>query len=45
MKIYKYFFQKNGDTATTLAKKKAVDFYEKLMNIIHQIDNGNIQYR
>ena len=38
--IYIYFY-KNGDTATTLAKKKADDFYKKILNIIHQIDNGN----
>ena len=34
-------FHKNGDTATTLAKKKAGNIYKKLLNIIDQIDNGN----
>ena len=38
---YLLFFDKNGDTASTLAKKKAGDFYKKILNIIDQIDNGN----
>ena len=45
MKCYNFCFHKNGDTATTLAKKKADNFYKKLLNIIYQIDNGNNKYR
>lgn len=36
-----YFFKQYGDTALTIAKSKACDFYKKLIDQIDEIDQNS----
>ena len=40
-KLLEFFFNQNGDTALTIAKSRAHNFYKKLMDQIDQIDQNS----
>ena len=40
-KLPEFVFNQNGDTALTIAKRRAHDFYKKLMDQIDQIDQNS----